>query len=162
MCLETNILDTTLDIATKDEYAGSVEIYIHTMKECLIWVSQNNPYKRIKVLMVPECIFDVVMCLHALTAQYGVSNKLSPRKIVPGKGNLKYDMQKFTPWTYHQLYVGTTNTQKSRSVGSIVLRPSNDRGGYYFIYLETVNIFMNIIGSMFCPYLIMQFKERRN
>ena len=34
-CLETNILDAILDIIAKDGNSGSVERYMHTMKENL-------------------------------------------------------------------------------------------------------------------------------
>ena len=38
---------------------------------------------------------------------------------------------------YVQLYRSTNNTPKARSVGAMALLPSNDQGGYWFMYLKT-------------------------
>ena len=53
--------------------------------------------------MVTECIFDVITWLNASTAQYGVSNKLSPCKKVLGKGKLEYVIRKPTLDYYNQM-----------------------------------------------------------
>jgi len=37
-----------------------------------------------------------------------------------------------------QLYEGTLNTTKHRSVGAIALNPSNRRGNHYFMSLRTI------------------------
>ena len=73
--------------------------------------------------MVTEWISDVLMCLNYFMDQYGFSNKLSFCEIVPGKGKMDYDIKNITPGDYHQVYVRTTNTPKSRRLGSIILRP---------------------------------------
>ena len=38
---------------------------------------------------------------------------------------------------YIQLFEGTKNTQRSRSVGAVALISSNEIGGYYFMSLRT-------------------------
>ena len=103
----------------------------------MICVLQNTPYKRITILMGPEWILDVIMCLNNFASQDGVSNGLYSIDIVIGKRKLDYDIRKITPGDYLQAYVIMTNTPKSRSIGSIILSPSNGRGDYYFIYVET-------------------------
>ena len=116
-CLETNIIDAIVGIVYKDEHAGSVESSIDTMKEHLICVLQNTPYKRITGFIITEWFFDVF-------SQYGVSNELSPCNILLRKVKIDCDIKKITPGAYHQVCMVTTNTQKFRSVVSIVLRPS--------------------------------------
>ena len=38
---------------------------------------------------------------------------------------------------YAQVYIGTTNSKKQRTVGVIALRLENERCGYYFMSLAT-------------------------
>ena len=75
--------------------------------------------------------------LKYLTTQDVVSNKIYPCGIILGQGKLNYDIWKLTPGDYHQVYVGITNTPKYRRVDILVLRPWNDRKGYYLMSWET-------------------------
>ena len=124
----------------------------------MICVLQNTPYKRITILMGPEWILDVIVCLNNFASQDGVSNGLYSIDIVIGKRKLDYDIRKITPGDYLQAYVIMTNTPKSRSIGSIILSPSNGRGDYYFIYVETGKLIHAYHWEDAFQLLILQLK----
>jgi hypothetical protein len=62
---------------------------------------------------------------------------MSPSAIVLGSPKPDYNKLKITFGAYAQVYESTTNTTKSRSIGVVALKPSNERGGYYFMSLST-------------------------
>ena len=69
--------------------------------------------------------------------QNGISSDLAPASIILGSPNPDYKKLRITFGAYSQVYIGTTKSTKQRTVGSISLRPENERGGYYFMYLST-------------------------
>ena len=77
-------------------------------------------------------------CLNMLPSKNGISSDLIPAAIVLGSPNPDHNKLKITFGAYAQVYIGTKNSTKQRRVGAIVLRPANERGGYYFMSLSTV------------------------
>ena len=73
-----------------------------------------------------------------LPPQNGISSDLIPVDIILGSLNLDYKNINITFGEYAQVYIGTTNSNKQRTVEAITLRPSNKQGGYYFMSLSTV------------------------
>jgi len=62
---------------------------------------------------------------------------MSAQNLLEGKPNLDYNTLSLSLGVSVQLYQGTTNTTKHRSVDAIALNPSNERGGHYFMSLRT-------------------------
>ena len=69
--------------------------------------------------------------------QNGISSDLSPAAIILVSPNPDYNKLKITFGAYAQVYIGTTNSTKQRTVGEIALIPANERGRYYFVSLAT-------------------------
>ena len=79
-----------------------------------------------------ELIIDL---LNSFPNEQGISETLSPNAIVKGKARLNYNHLKTAFGSYAQVYIGTNNDNTPRTVGVIALKPSNDKGGYYFMSL---------------------------
>jgi KUP system potassium uptake protein len=87
--------------------------------------------------MTQSVVENTVSWLNAFAAKDGVSKTLSPAAIILGTPNPDCKNLKITFGSYAQVYESTTNTTKARSIGAIALKPSNERGGYYFMSLST-------------------------
>ena len=87
--------------------------------------------------MVDECLTMVVTCLNNFPHKHGISPTLSPASIVLGHGKVDASILKATFGRYYEVYQGTDNTNKERRVTAICLRPSSNKGGYYFMTTET-------------------------
>ena len=79
----------------------------------------------------------MITCLNMFPYKNGVSSNLVPAAIILGLSNLYYNNMKITFGAYSQVYIGTTNSKKQRTVGVITLRAENERGGYWFMSLAT-------------------------
>ena len=73
--------------------------------------------------------------LSSFPSKTGISNTMSERKFVEERPNLYYNTISLKLGSYIQLFEGTKNTQRSRSVGAVALNPSNEKVGYYFMSL---------------------------
>ena len=71
----------------------------------------------------------MITCLNFFPYKNGISINLSPVTIIVGSPNTDYNKLKITFGEYAQVYIGTTNSKKHRTVGVIELRPANERGG---------------------------------
>ncbi len=87
--------------------------------------------------MVDECLYDIISVLNDFSTKNGISREISPAAIVLGRQKLNCSNRKLSFGAYCEVYVGTTNDGTPRSVSTIGLRPSNERGGYYFMSLDT-------------------------
>ena len=61
--------------------------------------------------------------------------KLSPATIVEGKEKLNMGVKRIPFGAYSMVCTGTSNIMKIRSVPGIALKPSNNDGGQYFMFL---------------------------
>ena len=77
-------------------------------------------------------------CLNMSPPQNGISSDLIPVFIILGSLNLYYNKLNITFGAYAQVYIGTTNSTKQRTVEAISPRPENKQGGYYFMSLSNV------------------------
>ena len=86
-----------------------------------------------------EClgVEQVITCLNMFPSKNGISSDLIPAAIVLGSLNIDYNKLNIIFGSYEQVYIGTKNSTKQRTVGQIALRPENEKGIYYFIYLAT-------------------------
>ena len=68
---------------------------------------------------------DMITCLNIFPSKNGISSDLIPAAIILGSPNPYYNKLKFTFGAYAQVYIGTTNSTKQRTVGTIALIPEN-------------------------------------
>ena len=79
----------------------------------------------------------MITCVYIFPSQNGIPSNLSPAAIILGSPNPYYNKLRITFGEYAQVYIGTTNSKKQRTIGVIALRPGNKRCGYQFMSLAT-------------------------
>ena len=79
----------------------------------------------------------MITCLNMFPSKNGISSNLIPEAIILWSPIPDYNKLKITFGAYAPVYIGTTKSTKQRTVGVIALRPANERGGYYFMFLST-------------------------
>ena len=79
----------------------------------------------------------MITCLKMFPSKNGIASDLSPAAIILGSLNPYYNKLKITFVSYAQVYIGTTNSTKQITVEAIAIGPSNERGGYNFMSLDT-------------------------
>ena len=79
----------------------------------------------------------MITFLYVFPSKNGISRYLSPAAIILGSPNPYYNKLKIKFGAYAQVYRGTNNSTKQRTVGVIALIPENERGVYYFMSLAT-------------------------
>jgi hypothetical protein len=87
--------------------------------------------------MTQSIVESSVTWLNAFPAEEGESKTMSPSAIVLGSPKPDYNKLRIAFGAYAQVYESTANTTKPRSIGVVALKPSNERGGYYFMSLST-------------------------
>ena len=135
--LREHVSPTALNIVARGEHLGPIERSVRTIKERVRCSCHAIPYKRITLLMTWSILESTTMWLNAFPAKDGVSKTLSPSAIVLATPKPDCKNLKITFGSYAQAYDGTTNTTRSRSIGAIALKPSNERDGHYFMSLST-------------------------
>jgi hypothetical protein len=130
--LREHLSPTPLNIVARGEHVGAIERSVRTIKERVRCSCQSLPYKKITKLMTRSIVESSVTWLNAFPAKEGASKTMSPSAIVLGSPKPDYNKLKITFGAYAQVYESTTNTTKSRSIGAVALKPSNDRGGVLF------------------------------
>ena len=68
---------------------------------------------------------DIITCLNILPPHISILSDLNPAAIIIGSPNLDDNKLKITFGAYAQVYIGTTNSTKQRTIGAIALRPAN-------------------------------------
>ena len=126
-----------LHTCATNEHIRYIEISIRTIKEQVRCGCHSIPYKKFTKLMTRCLVQDMITCLNMFPYQNGISSYLSPSAIILGSPNLYYNILGIIFGAYAQVCIVTTNSTKQRTVGSIALRPSNERGRYYFMSLAT-------------------------
>ena len=66
----------------------------------------------------------MITYLNMFPLKTGISSDLSPAAIILGSPNPYYNKLRITFGEYSQVYIGTTNSTKQRTVGAISLRPA--------------------------------------
>ena len=128
---------TTMQIYARNEHVGVAERSIRTLKERCRCICHSLPYKRFTKLMTTALLEHVVSWLNDFPSNDGISDTLSPSAIVVGRPNLNMNQPLIEFGAYAAVHNGTTNTMKGRVTPAIALNRSNDKGGCYFMSLET-------------------------
>ena len=121
----------------RDEHVPDIERSIRTLKERSRCTTATLPYSHIPGIMVDANIQDKIKWLNQFPPKDYISNVIGPSGMILGTPKLDYNTLKLDFGQYCQVHDGTNNTQKSRSVGAIALRPKNLHGSYYFMSLKT-------------------------
>jgi hypothetical protein len=135
--LREHLRPTPLHIVGRGEHVGPIERSVRTIKERVRCSCQSLPYKKITTLMTRSIVESSVTWLNAFPAKEGASKTMSPSAIVLGSPKPDYNKLRITFGAYAQVYESTANTTKPRSIGAVALKASNERGGYYFMFLST-------------------------
>lgn len=126
------------DICAADDHVPEAERAVRTIKETLRATVHGMPYKRLPRTMVKALVENAALSANQLPHTDGVSDTLSPETIVTGAPKLDYKCLKLEFGTYAQVYDGTSNDTKSRTLGAIALNPTgNANGDYHFMSLIT-------------------------
>ena len=115
----------------------TIERAIRTLKERFRCSYHSIPYRCIPRIMVKALGLDNCLWLNAFPAADGISDCFSASAMIDGLGQPDGSTLGPAFGSYAQVYDGTSNTMEPRSVGAIALRPSNGRGGHYFMSLRT-------------------------
>ena len=89
------------------------------------------PYTTFPRAMTRAMVEHCVDLSNSFPNEQGISNTLSLNAMVEGKQKIDYNNLKTPFGSYTQVYIGTKND----TVGGIALKPSNEKGGYYFMSL---------------------------
>ena len=129
------IAPSHLHTCAANEHIGDIDRSIRKIKERVRCGCYSIPYKKFTKLMTISLVQDIITCLNMFPSKNGVSSNLSPAEFILGYPNLDYNKLKVTFGAYAQVYKDTTNSTKQIMVGYISLRPTNERGEYYFMSL---------------------------
>jgi hypothetical protein len=124
-------------ICGRNEHVNEIERSVRTVKERSRTTCHAVPYRRYTKLMTRHMVKGVIDMLNDFPSSNGVSQTLSPNTIVLGKGKPDFNKPRIAFGAYAMVYIGTTNTMKSRAIPGIALNASNDRGGHFFMSIHT-------------------------
>ena len=127
----------TLHIYGRDEHVGPIERAVRTVKDRCRSVCSGLPYHTYTLLMVNSLVEYVLFWLNAFPTTNGASDTLSPANIVTGRRKPDFSTPYLPFGTYAIVFNGTSNNMTSRGIPAIALKPSNDRGGCYFMSILT-------------------------
>jgi hypothetical protein len=121
-----------VSIWAADDHVPEAERAIRTIKETVRATIHGMPFKRLPQVMVRELI---KFATHA-------SNMLPNEPVTQhnrhGDAKPDYNAMKLEFSTYVQVYDGTSNNTKSRTLGAIALNPTgNTSSDYFFMSLAT-------------------------
>ena len=133
----SGIAPVHLETVARREHVPRIERSIRVIKERVRCFCHGLPFRYLPTPMLVAMLEYVVTCLNLFPAKRGVSTVLSPASIVLGSLKLDCNLLKVSFGAYAQVYDTTDNSPRPRSVGAIALRPSNGRGGYYFMSVES-------------------------
>ena len=130
-------LHTLLEVTARDEHVPEVERYNRTIKERVRANHTMLPFQHIPPIFIIEMVYSSVFWRNMFALKGGVSKTQSPSEIVLNR-KLNYNAHcKVEFGEYVQTHKEHNNDMKSRTLGAIATRPSNDAGSYYFISLQT-------------------------
>jgi hypothetical protein len=136
--LRTSFPDVHFTICSADDHVPKIERAIRTVKESMHTIIHGMPFARLPRVLVKELATAAVSCLNMLPHPDGVSSTLSPATIVTGAPKTDYCTLRLEFGSYVQVYDGTSNDTKSRTLGAIATNPTgNSNGDYYFMSLAT-------------------------
>jgi hypothetical protein len=141
-CIRNDVLPSRLNVTAANDHVGKVERSIRTMKERARTTIHGLPFKRLPKLMIQALVYHAAKGLNQFPGKNGISNTLSPLTIMTGRANPDYNDLKLEFGSYAQVFEDNTpsNTTTSRNTGAIVLNPTgNAQGGYFLCHSSPEN-----------------------
>ena len=136
--IERKIEGTIFDICAADSHVPEAERGVRTVKETTRATIHGMPYKRLPREMAKAVVEFATDSTDALPHPDGVSESMSPASIITGCGKPDFSKMKLEIGEYVQVYDGTSNDTKSRTLGAIALLPTgNANGDHFFLSLAT-------------------------
>jgi hypothetical protein len=134
-CIRNNVLPSRLNVTAAANHAGKVERSIRTKKERVRTTIHGLPFKRLPKVMIPKLVYHAAKGLNQFPAKNGISDTLSPLTIMTGRANPDYNDLKLEFGSYVQVFEDDTpsNTTLSRNTGAIVLNPTGNAQGDWFL-----------------------------
>ena len=131
------IFPAKVHVYSPGEHVGIIEHSNKTVKERLRCIVHSLPYNQLPRIVIICMIQHVVYHLNHEKKQGKV---LCPNEIITGGGSIDFSKKKIKFGGYAQVWGGTTNTMKERSLGCIAMHRLNDEGGYHFLSLNSGHI----------------------
>jgi hypothetical protein len=148
--LQPDFPDVQFTICAAEDHVPEIERAIRTVKENIRTTIHGMPYSRLPRVLVKELAVAAIRTFNMFPHPDGVSATLSPATIVTGQPKTDYTTMRLEFGTYVQVYDGTSNDTKSRTLGAIATNPTrNASGDYSFISNDA-------LGPFF-PSLTMSF-----
>jgi hypothetical protein len=136
--LQQSFPNVHFTICSANDHVPEIERAISTVKESMRTIIHGMPFARLPRVLVKELAMAAVSCLNMLPHPDGVSLTMSPATIVTGAPKTDYRTMRLEFGSYVQVYDGTSNDTKSRTLGAIATNPTgNASGDYYFMSLAT-------------------------
>ena len=131
-------MDAEMIYSAPDQHVPDIERNNRVLKERFRIAYYRLPYTKIPRIMIRYLAMICARQLNLFSAKHGVSSYYSPHMIVTGR-NFDYEKQCVCEFgTYVQGTAATTNTNLSRTVDAIYLRPANSiQGGHELMNLST-------------------------
>jgi hypothetical protein len=130
--------DIHFSICSADDHVPEIERAVRTVKESIRATIHGMPYARLPRVLVKALVTHATRTLNMLPHPDGVSSTMSPATIVTGQPKTDFRTLSLEFGTYVQVYDGTSNDTKSRTLGAIATNPTgNSSGDYYFMSLAT-------------------------
>jgi hypothetical protein len=133
-----NLQGVIVNIISRDEQVEDIERLIQVFKERIRCYWAMLPFKKIPRIMVVKLVETVNLYVNAFVSKSGVSQHLNPMTIVEG---VTLDYNKHFQVIFGenaQVFEGTDNTMKERTVGVIAVGPTgNLQGGVSFFSIHT-------------------------
>ena len=134
--VRSDFLPTRFNIAAAEEHVGDVERSIRYLKDGSRTQIQSLPFTHYPKAMIIGCVMYVLKAINQLPSDNGLSRDISPNTLVMGEPPPSYhDIYKLRfGGIVHTAYDATTSDNTTRTVGAIVLYPSgNTSGGWYMM-----------------------------
>jgi hypothetical protein len=130
-------LSVHIEICGAGQHIPRIERGIRYFKDGIRCYFVGLPFKKVPKLMIDECARGWIGIKNSLPQKNGVSKTTSPSTFILGNGQIDGNNLKGIFGKYYEVFDGTDNTTKERRLSCICLRPSNGKGGYYFMNLHT-------------------------
>ena len=117
------------DICAANEHIPVVERAIRTVKDKTRCMCKSVPFGKYTNLMTTHVVRSAVNWINRFPSKGGLSETLSPAKIIDGLDDPDMKVKRLGFGTYALAYSGTTNNMSERSTPAIALSESNQSGG---------------------------------
>ena len=133
-CIRSDV-PSRLNVTAAADHVDKVERYIWTMKERTRTTIHGLSFKHLPKLMIQALVCHPAKGLNQFPAKNGISDTLSPLTIMTGRANPDYNDLKLEFGSYVQVFEDNTpsNTTPSRNTGAIVLNPTGNAQGDWFL-----------------------------